>query len=99
MDIVANDPAGKALTSWSSTGKIKTWTWAKLHARATAAAYEISEKIGLEPGSNIGLMIPNSEPFNFSAAFLGCLLADVIPLPIEFRVRNDAKVSLIGAKK
>ena len=54
LDIVANDPSGKALTSWSSTGKIKSWTWAKLHARAMAAAYEISEKMDIEPGSNVG---------------------------------------------
>ena len=34
-------------------------------------------------------MIPNSEPFNFTAAYLGCFLAEVVPLPIELPITNS----------
>ena len=86
---VESYPREPAFTSWDVNGKPKTWTWVKFHARAKAAAYEITEKFGLEPGDKCGLMIPNSEPFTFLAAFFGCLLAEVIPLSVELPITNS----------
>ena len=82
-------PHEPAYTSWNSSGKMKSWTWVKFHARAMAAAYEISEKFGLGPGDKCALMIPNSEPFLFLSAFFGCLLVEVIPMPIELPITNS----------
>lgn len=86
---IEDNPKESAITSWDINGKMKTWTWAKFHARAKAAAFEITEKFGLEPGDKCGLMIPNSEPFTFLSAFFGCLLAEVIPLTIELPITNS----------
>ena len=37
----------------------------------------------------VGVMIPNSEPFQFLVAYIGCLLARVRPLAIELPITNS----------
>ena len=63
---------------------------AKLHTRAIKIAYNLLHKVGtsrhqslVKPGDRVALVYPNNEPIAFTAAFFGCLLAGVVPVPIE----------------
>ena len=82
-------PKEPAFTSWNSKGKLKTWTWSKLHAKSLSAAHELTTRIELESGDAVALMIPNASPFFFLAAFFGCLLAEITPISIEMPVTNS----------
>lgn len=68
----------------------------KLLSRATKIAYMllnkqvtitlggVKEKVHLcVAGDRVALVYPNTEPLDFLAAFYGCLLAGVVPVPIE----------------
>lgn len=44
----------------------------------------VKEKVHLcLPGDRVALVYPNTEPLAFLSAFYGCLLAGVVPIPIE----------------
>ncbi|KAG7217899.1 hypothetical protein INR49_020781 [Caranx melampygus] len=50
-----------------------------------------------EPLGVVALVYPNSDPGMFWVAFYGCLLAEVIPVPIEVPLsRKDAGISQVG---
>lgn len=45
--------------------------------------------------SQVALVYPNSDPGMFWVAFYGCLLAEVIPVPIEVPLSKQVKMSLL----
>jgi len=66
-------------------------------------AYTLLNKLGtknepvLKPGDRVALVYPNNDPVMFMVAFYGCLLAEVIPVPIEVPLtRKDAGGQQIG---
>ncbi|XP_023209303.1 disco-interacting protein 2 homolog B-A-like isoform X3 [Xiphophorus maculatus] len=93
-----------ALTALDITGKpLYTLTYGKLWSRSVKLAYTLLNKLGtkneqiLKPGDKVALVYPNSDPGMFWVAFYGCLLAEVIPVPIEVPLsRKDAGISQVG---
>uniref|UniRef100_A0A8C8HVT2 DMAP1-binding domain-containing protein n=1 Tax=Oncorhynchus tshawytscha TaxID=74940 RepID=A0A8C8HVT2_ONCTS len=93
-----------ALTALDITGKpLYTLTYGKLWSRSVKLAYTLLNKLGpkneqvLKPGDRVALVYPNSDPGMFLVAFYGCLLAEVIPVPIEVPLsRKDAGSSQVG---
>uniref|UniRef100_A0A3B3ZPD4 Uncharacterized protein n=1 Tax=Periophthalmus magnuspinnatus TaxID=409849 RepID=A0A3B3ZPD4_9GOBI len=93
-----------ALTALDITGKpLYTLTYGKLWSRSVKLAYTLLHKLGtkneqiLKPGDRVALVYPNSDPGMFWVAFYGCLLAEVIPVPIEVPLsRKDAGISQLG---
>ncbi|XP_034079579.1 disco-interacting protein 2 homolog B-A isoform X3 [Gymnodraco acuticeps] len=93
-----------ALTALDITGKpLYTLTYGKLWSRSVKLAYTLLNKLGtkneqiLKPGDRVALVFPNSDPGMFWVAFYGCLLAEVIPVPIEVPLsRKDAGISQVG---
>uniref|UniRef100_A0A8C6PKL9 Disco interacting B n=1 Tax=Nothobranchius furzeri TaxID=105023 RepID=A0A8C6PKL9_NOTFU len=93
-----------ALTALDITGKpLYTLTYGKLWSRSVKLAYTLLNKLGnkneqiLKPGDRVALVYPNSDPGMFWVAFYGCLLAEVIPVPIEVPLsRKDAGISQVG---
>ncbi|XP_069509549.1 disco-interacting protein 2 homolog B isoform X2 [Ambystoma mexicanum] len=78
------------LTALDVTGKpVYTLTYGKLWTRSLRLAFTLLNKLGtknepvLKPGDRVALVYPNSDPVMFMVAFYGCLLAEVIPVPIE----------------
>uniref|UniRef100_A0A0N5ARI6 Disco-interacting protein 2-like protein C n=1 Tax=Syphacia muris TaxID=451379 RepID=A0A0N5ARI6_9BILA len=83
-------------------------TYGKLLGRATKVAYMLltkltagavgKEKIHLcKSGDHVALVYPNTEPLAFLVAFYGCLLAGVIPVPVEVPLtKRDAGVQQLG---
>ncbi|KAF7245930.1 hypothetical protein EYD10_08072 [Varanus komodoensis] len=66
-------------------------------------AYNILHKLGtkqepmVRPGDRVALVFPNNDPAAFMVAFYGCLLAEVVPVPIEVPLtRKDAGSQQIG---
>ncbi|KAK6471199.1 disco-interacting protein 2-like protein B isoform X1 [Huso huso] len=92
------------LTALDVTGKtLYTLTYGKLWSRSLKLAYTLLNKLGtknepvLKPGDRVALVYPNSDPGMFLVAFYGCLLAEVIPVPIEVPLsRKDAGGQQIG---
>uniref|UniRef100_A0A4W6EIA8 Disco interacting B n=1 Tax=Lates calcarifer TaxID=8187 RepID=A0A4W6EIA8_LATCA len=93
-----------ALTALDITGRpLYTLTYGKLWSRSVKLAYTLLNKLGtkneqiLKPGDRVALVYPNSDPGMFWVAFYGCLLAEVIPVPIEVPLsRKDAGISQVG---
>uniref|UniRef100_A0A672P3M3 Disco-interacting protein 2 homolog B-A-like n=1 Tax=Sinocyclocheilus grahami TaxID=75366 RepID=A0A672P3M3_SINGR len=93
-----------ALTALDITGKpLYTLTYGKLWSRSVKLAYTLLNKLGtkneqiIKPGDRVALVYPNSDPGMFWVAFYGCLLAEVIPVPIEVPLsRKDAGSSQVG---
>uniref|UniRef100_A0A8D0UYU8 DMAP1-binding domain-containing protein n=1 Tax=Sus scrofa TaxID=9823 RepID=A0A8D0UYU8_PIG len=92
------------LTALDVTGKpVYTLTYGKLWSRSLKLAYTLLNKLGtknepvLKPGDRVALVYPNNDPVMFMVAFHGCLLAEVIPVPIEVPLtRKDAGGQQIG---
>uniref|UniRef100_A0A8C4XY78 Disco interacting B n=1 Tax=Gopherus evgoodei TaxID=1825980 RepID=A0A8C4XY78_9SAUR len=92
------------LTALDVTGKpVYTLTYGKLWSRSLKLAYTLLNKLGtknepvLKPGDRVALVFPNNDPVMFMVAFYGCLLAEVIPVPIEVPLtRKDAGGQQIG---
>uniref|UniRef100_A0A8C0F434 Disco interacting protein 2 homolog A n=1 Tax=Bubo bubo TaxID=30461 RepID=A0A8C0F434_BUBBB len=97
-------PKAPCLTALDTTGKaIYTLTYGKLWSRSLKLAYTLLNKLTtkneplLKPGDRVALVFPNSDPVMFMVAFYGCLLAEVIPVPIEVPLtRKDAGSQQIG---
>ncbi|KAG2457977.1 DIP2C protein, partial [Polypterus senegalus] len=75
----------------------------KLWTRSMKVAYNILHKLGtkqepmVRPGDRVALVFPNNDPAAFMVAFYGCLLAEVVPVPIEVPLtRKDAGSQQIG---
>ncbi|XP_011620219.1 disco-interacting protein 2 homolog B-A isoform X1 [Takifugu rubripes] len=100
----ATQAKSPALTVLDITGKpLYTLTYGKLWSRSLKLAYTLLNKLGtktepvLQPGDRVALVYPNTDPGMFWVAFYGCLLAEVIPVPIEVPLsRQDAGSQQIG---
>ncbi|XP_051854330.1 disco-interacting protein 2 homolog A isoform X4 [Antechinus flavipes] len=97
-------PKAPCLTALDTTGKaVYTLTYGKLWSRSVKLAYTLLNKLSskneplLKPGDRVALVFPNSDPVMFMVAFYGCLLAELIPVPIEVPLtRKDAGSQQIG---
>ncbi|XP_054237193.1 disco-interacting protein 2 homolog A isoform X4 [Indicator indicator] len=97
-------PKAPCLTALDTTGKaVYTLTYGKLWSRSLKLAYTLLNKLTtkneplLKPGDRVALVFPNSDPVMFMVAFYGCLLAKLIPVPIEVPLtRKDAGSQQIG---
>uniref|UniRef100_A0A914GXB6 AMP-dependent synthetase/ligase domain-containing protein n=1 Tax=Globodera rostochiensis TaxID=31243 RepID=A0A914GXB6_GLORO len=90
-------PKSVAAVQLDSGGKaVGSLTYGKLLSRANKVAYHlltrqvtvnsggVKERVHLcLPDDRVALVFPNSEPLAFLVAFYGCLLAGVVPVPIE----------------
>ncbi len=97
-----------AATVLDPNGKLTiNLTYGKLLSRSQKIAFTLLGRIGvnykqpetwsLKPGDRIALVYPNSDPLNFMCSFYGCLLAGMVPVPIEVPVtRRDAGSQQIG---
>uniref|UniRef100_A0A7N4NPU3 Disco interacting A n=1 Tax=Sarcophilus harrisii TaxID=9305 RepID=A0A7N4NPU3_SARHA len=81
-------------------------TLGKLWSRSVKLSYTLLNKLTskneplLKPGDRVALVFPNSDPVMFMVAFYGCLLAELIPVPIEVpltRKVSRAPEPLLGA--
>ncbi|XP_032880319.1 disco-interacting protein 2 homolog A-like isoform X2 [Amblyraja radiata] len=97
-------PKAPCLTSLDTTGKpVYTLTYGKLWTRSLKLAYTLLNKLSskndpqLRPGDRVALVYPNNDPVAFIVAFYGCLLAELVPVPIEVPLtRKDAGSQQIG---
>ncbi|XP_010293180.1 PREDICTED: disco-interacting protein 2 homolog C-like, partial [Phaethon lepturus] len=83
-------PKAPCLTTMDTNGKpLYILTYGKLWTRSMKVAYNILHKLGtkqepmVRPGDRVTLVFPNNDPAAFMVAFYGCLLAEVVPVPIE----------------
>uniref|UniRef100_A0A8C0ERH9 Disco interacting protein 2 homolog C n=1 Tax=Bubo bubo TaxID=30461 RepID=A0A8C0ERH9_BUBBB len=97
-------PKAPCLTTMDTNGKpLYILTYGKLWTRSMKVAYNILHKLGtkqepmVRPGDRVTLVFPNNDPAAFMVAFYGCLLAEVVPVPIEVPLtRKDAGSQQIG---
>ncbi|XP_071471051.1 disco-interacting protein 2 homolog A isoform X5 [Marmota flaviventris] len=97
-------PKAPCLTALDTAGKaIHTLTYGKLWSRSLKLAYTLLNKLTskneplLKPGDRVALVFPNSDPVMFMVAFYGCLLAELVPVPIEVPLtRKDAGSQQVG---
>ncbi|XP_064833064.1 disco-interacting protein 2 homolog A isoform X5 [Oncorhynchus masou masou] len=97
-------PRSPCLTALDNAGKpVYTLTYGKLWTRSQKLAFTLLNKLStrneplLLPGDRVALVFPNSDPVMFMVAFYGCLLAELIPVPIEVPLtRKDAGSQQIG---
>ncbi|KAM4560939.1 disco-interacting protein 2 homolog A isoform 12-T12 [Fundulus diaphanus] len=97
-------PKSPCLTALDNAGKpVYTLTYGKLWTRCQKLAYTLLNKLSsrneplLMPGDRVALVFPNSDPVMFMVAFFGCLLAELVPVPIEVPLtRKDAGSQQIG---
>ncbi|KHN79066.1 Disco-interacting protein 2 -like protein C [Toxocara canis] len=83
-------------------------TYGKLLSRATKVAYMLltraasgtsgKDRVRLcKTGDRVALVYPNTEPLSFLVAFYGCLIAGVIPVPVEVPLtKRDAGIQQLG---
>ncbi|KAI3355480.1 hypothetical protein L3Q82_018316 [Scortum barcoo] len=97
------DTAGKPLYVLTYGNLVYTDLHGKLWSRSIKLAYNILHKLGskqepmVRPGDRVALVFPNNDPVAFMVAFYGCLLAEVVPVPIEVPLsRKDAGSQQIG---
>ncbi|KAF3843036.1 hypothetical protein F7725_001885 [Dissostichus mawsoni] len=89
-------PKSPCLTALDNAGKpVYTLTY--------EAGYTLLNKLStrneplLMPGDRVALVFPNNDPVMFMVAFYGCLLAELVPVPIEVPLtRKDAGSQQIG---
>ncbi|XP_071149893.1 disco-interacting protein 2 homolog C-like isoform X1 [Mytilus edulis] len=80
-----------AVTVLDQSGKPSlNLTYGKLLNRTQKIAYSLLHKTGqksgdgaIKPGDRVALVYPNNDPISFSCAFYGCLVAGVVPVPVE----------------
>uniref|UniRef100_A0A8C7L3Z6 Disco interacting C n=1 Tax=Oncorhynchus kisutch TaxID=8019 RepID=A0A8C7L3Z6_ONCKI len=97
-------PKAPCLTTMDTNGKpLYILTYGKLWVRSMKVAYNILHKLGskqepmVRPGDRVALVFPNNDPAAFMVAFYGCLLAELVPVPIEVPLtRKDAGSQQIG---
>uniref|UniRef100_A0A8C2BFW6 Disco-interacting protein 2 homolog Cb n=1 Tax=Cyprinus carpio TaxID=7962 RepID=A0A8C2BFW6_CYPCA len=90
-------------TTHSNTKQPYTLTYGKLWSKSLKLAYNLLHKLGskqepiIHPGDRVALVYPNNDPAAFMVAFYGCLLAEVVPVPIEVPLtKKDAGSQQIG---
>ncbi|XP_033838272.2 disco-interacting protein 2 homolog C isoform X2 [Periophthalmus magnuspinnatus] len=97
-------PKAPCLSTMDPNGKpLYVLTYGKLWSRSIKVAYNLLHKLGskqeplVRPGDRVALVYPNNDPAAFITAFYGCLLAEVVPVPIEVPLsRKDAGSQQIG---
>ncbi|XP_053738211.1 disco-interacting protein 2 homolog C isoform X3 [Synchiropus splendidus] len=98
-------PKAPCLTTVDTSGKpLSILTYGKLWSRSVKVAYNLLHKLGtkvepvVRPGDRVALVFPNNDPASFMVAFYGCLLANVVPVPIEVPLtrKQDAGGQQIG---
>ncbi|XP_068196060.1 disco-interacting protein 2 homolog C isoform X2 [Antennarius striatus] len=97
-------PKAPCLTTMDTNSKpLHVLTYGKLWSRSVKVAYNLLHKLGtkqeplVRPGDRVALVFPNNDPAAFMTAFYGCLLAEVVPVPIEVPLtRKDAGSQQIG---
>ncbi|XP_062413949.1 disco-interacting protein 2 homolog C isoform X2 [Pungitius pungitius] len=97
-------PKAPCLTTMDTNGKpLHVLTYGKLWSRSVKVAFNLLHKLGtkqeplVRPGDRVALVFPNNDPAAFMASFYGCLLAEVVPVPIEVPLsRKDAGSQQIG---
>lgn len=99
-----------AITVLDPTGKVvPIITFGKLLSRSRRIAYNLLNKIGqkiqnstaepvsIKPGDRVALVYPNNDPIGFVCSFYGCLMAGIVPVPIEVPItKRDAGSQEIG---
>uniref|UniRef100_A0A673JIS1 Disco-interacting protein 2 homolog C-like n=1 Tax=Sinocyclocheilus rhinocerous TaxID=307959 RepID=A0A673JIS1_9TELE len=90
-------------TTHSNAKQPYTLTYGKLWSKSLKLAYNLLHKLGskqepiIHPGDRVALVYPNNDPAAFMVAFYGCLLAEVVPVPIEVPLtKKDAGSQQIG---
>lgn len=78
-------------------------TYGKLLSKTQKIAYNLLNKVGqkgevpIKPGDRVALVYPNNDPISFICGFYGCLMAAVVPVPVEVPTsRRDAGGQGIG---
>uniref|UniRef100_A0A158P740 AMP-binding domain-containing protein n=1 Tax=Angiostrongylus cantonensis TaxID=6313 RepID=A0A158P740_ANGCA len=83
-------------------------TYGKLLSRSSKVAFMLLNKVVsggkdntkvpiCKPGDRVALVYPNTEPLAFLAAFYGCILAGVVPVPVEVPLtKRDAGIQQLG---
>uniref|UniRef100_A0A3B5ADE5 Disco-interacting protein 2 homolog C-like n=1 Tax=Stegastes partitus TaxID=144197 RepID=A0A3B5ADE5_9TELE len=97
-------PKAPCLSTMDTNGKpLYVLTYGKLWSRSVKVAFNLLHKLGtkqeplVRPGDRVALVFPNNDPAAFMTAFYGCLLAEVVPVPIEVPLtRKDAGSQQIG---
>ncbi|KAJ0059213.1 hypothetical protein NL108_009578 [Boleophthalmus pectinirostris] len=97
-------PKAPCLSTMDPNGKpLYVLTYGKLWSRSVKVAYNLLHKLGskqeplVRPGDRVALVYPNNDPAAFITAFYGCLLAEIVPVPIEVPLsRKDAGSQQIG---
>uniref|UniRef100_A0A673I4A8 Disco-interacting protein 2 homolog A-like n=1 Tax=Sinocyclocheilus rhinocerous TaxID=307959 RepID=A0A673I4A8_9TELE len=97
-------PKSPCLTALDNAGKpVYTLTYGKLWTRSQKLSYTLLNKLStrneplLRPGDRVALVFPNNDPVMFMVAFYGCLLAELVPVPIEVPLtRKDAGSQQVG---
>ncbi|XP_069812060.1 disco-interacting protein 2 homolog C-like, partial [Dendropsophus ebraccatus] len=97
-------PKAPCLTTMDTNGKpLYILTYGKLWTRSMKVAYNILHKLGtkqepmVRPGDRVALVFPNNDPAAFMVAFYGCLLAEVVPVPIEVPLTRKYKTCKDGS--
>ncbi|KAA0716165.1 Disco-interacting protein 2 -like protein A [Triplophysa tibetana] len=99
-------PKSPCLTALDNAGKaVYTLTYGKLWTRSVKLAYTLLNKLSSRNHhllmlfwfSQVALVFPNNDPVMFMVAFYGCLLAELVPVPIEVPLtRKDAGSQQVG---
>lgn len=61
-------------------------------AAAVAACYRLMPSVSMQ----VALVFPNNDPAASMVAFYGCLLAEVVPVPIEVPLTRKVRCALWG---
>jgi acyl-CoA synthetase (AMP-forming)/AMP-acid ligase II len=78
----------------------------KLLSRSHKIAYALLNRIGfkptevnVKPGDRVALVYPNNDPLNFICAFYGCVMAGVVPVPIEVPITRRVSEIFLSLSK
>lgn len=69
--------------------EISSITWEKLASRAEKVAQVIRDKSNLYSGDRVALIYRDLEVIDFAVAFMGCFIAGVVAVPINYTNNDD----------
>ncbi|MCJ1429084.1 hypothetical protein MMC29_006997, partial [Sticta canariensis] len=69
--------------------EISSITWEKLASRAEKVAQVIRDKSNLYSGDRVALIYRDLELIDFAVAFMGCFIAGVVAVPINYTNNDD----------
>ena len=76
-----------------------TLTYGKLLSRSQKIAYALLNRVGfkntevnVKPGDRVALVYPNNDPLGYMCAFFGCVMAGVVPVPIEVPITRRVRI-------